>query len=68
MLMGPTIILQLIFYHPPNFKQLHGNTRSMREEFRRIDFVGMFLLVSGLALFLLGVSWGQYYYALSMLT
>ena len=28
-------------------------------EVRRVDWVGIFLLVSGLSMFLLGVSWGM---------
>lgn len=28
------------------------------EEFKRIDFVGAFLMATGLCLFILGVSWG----------
>jgi hypothetical protein len=60
MLMGPTIVLQYFFYHPPSFKQLHGNMRTPIDELKRVDFVGALLLISGLALFLLGVSWGGY--------
>lgn len=52
------ITLQFFFYHPPTFQQLHGGKRTVMQEVKRIDFGGIFLLVSGLALFLLGVSWG----------
>jgi hypothetical protein len=52
------IILQLLFYRPPNFRQLHGDDRTRMEEVKRIDFMGILLLVSGLTLFLLGISWG----------
>ncbi len=58
--MGVAVILQVLFYHPPNFRQLHGNDRTRMQEVKRIDFVGCFLLVAGLCLFLLGVSWGQF--------
>lgn len=58
MMMGPAIVLQFIYYRPPGFKQLHGNTRTIMQEVKRVDWVGAFLLVTGLALFLLGVSWG----------
>ena len=57
-LMVPATLLVYIFYHPPSFRQLHGPDRSRWEEFKTIDFVGLFLLVAGLTLFLLGVSWG----------
>lgn len=57
-LMGVAIILQVLFYKPPSFHQLHGGKRTYMQEVKRIDFVGIFLLVAGLAMFLLGVSWG----------
>lgn len=49
----------LVFYHPPSFRQLHGNSRTRMQEIKRIDWVGILLLVAGLVLFLLGVSWGK---------
>lgn len=57
-LMFFAILLQVAFYRPPNFRQLHGDDRTRMEEVKRIDMVGIFLLVAGLTLFLLGVSWG----------
>ncbi|KAF2806809.1 trichothecene efflux pump [Mytilinidion resinicola] len=57
-LIVPTIIVQIIFYNPPNFRNLHGGSRSRLSEVKKIDFVGILLLVAGLFLFLLGVSWG----------
>lgn len=53
------IVLQVFYYRPPNFRQLHGNDRTRMEEVKRIDFVGIILLVTGLTLFLLGISWGR---------
>ncbi|KAE8396428.1 fungal trichothecene efflux pump [Aspergillus alliaceus] len=50
--------LLFIFYHPPSFVQLHGKRTSKREELRKTDWIGIFLLTAGLALFLLGISWG----------
>lgn len=52
------LFIQTFFYHPANFHQLHGARRTRMQELRRVDFGGIFLLVSGLTLFLLGVSWG----------
>ncbi|KIX97078.1 uncharacterized protein Z520_07192 [Fonsecaea multimorphosa CBS 102226] len=51
------LLLQFLCYRPPSFRQLHG-TRTRMEELRRIDYVGIFLMVAGILLFLLGVSWG----------
>lgn len=51
-------IIQIFVYKPPNFQQLHGSHRTKRGEVKRIDFGGIFLLIAGLTLFLLGVSWG----------
>lgn len=58
MMMGIAIVLQVLFYRPPSFRQLHGNERTIAQELKRVDWVGMFLLVAGLLLFLLGISWG----------
>ncbi|KAF7593965.1 hypothetical protein BBP40_010472 [Aspergillus hancockii] len=51
-------LLMFIFYHPPTFAQLHGKQTSKREELKKTDWIGIFLLTAGLALFLLGISWG----------
>jgi hypothetical protein len=51
----------MIFYNPPNFRKLHGQSRSRLSEVKKIDYVGILLLVAGLFLFLLGVSWGEIY-------
>ncbi|OQU97191.1 hypothetical protein CLAIMM_03165 [Cladophialophora immunda] len=58
MMMSASIALQYVFYRPPNFRQLHGDDRTRWEEVKRIDWVGLFFLVAGLVLFLLGISWG----------
>ncbi|KAH0847595.1 hypothetical protein FOPE_00742 [Fonsecaea pedrosoi] len=57
-LVGSGWIIQILVYHPPTFDQLHGGHRSRRREFKRMDHFGLFLLVAGLTLFILGVSWG----------
>lgn len=56
--MGVAIVLQVAFYRPPSFRQLHGNERTRMQEVKRVDWVGIFLMVAGLFLFLLGISWG----------
>ncbi|KAI1479787.1 trichothecene efflux pump [Daldinia eschscholtzii] len=56
--MVPGTILFYLFYFPPSFTQMHGKATRTVDEIKKIDFLGVFLLVAGLALFLLGVSWG----------
>jgi hypothetical protein len=58
-MMGTAAALQFLFYFPPSFQQLHGGKRTVFEELKRIDWAGIFLMTSGLSMFLLGVSWGQ---------
>lgn len=55
---GSGWLIQIFVYHPPNFEQLHGARRTKVAELKRIDYGGIVLLVAGLTLFLLGVSWG----------
>ncbi|OAL22854.1 hypothetical protein AYO22_06762 [Fonsecaea multimorphosa] len=54
---GAFLALKLVRDYNWSFRQLHG-TRTRMEELRRIDYVGIFLMVAGILLFLLGVSWG----------
>lgn len=54
---GLTIILLFFFYHPPTFNMLHER-KSKRSQMKELDYVGMFLWISGLTLFLMGISWG----------
>ncbi|KAI0116640.1 fungal trichothecene efflux pump [Hypoxylon sp. NC0597] len=56
--MVPGTVLFYFFYFPPSFTQMHGKAVKTVDEIKKIDFIGVFLLVAGLALFLLGVSWG----------
>lgn len=50
------------FYHPPSWGELaakeFGESRDKKSTLRNIDYGGLFLLSSGLLLFLLGISWG----------
>ncbi|KAJ6195886.1 fungal trichothecene efflux pump [Bipolaris maydis] len=50
------------FYHPPSWgylvTQKFGGAREKKSTLRDIDYGGLFLLSSGLLLFLLGISWG----------
>ncbi|CZR68169.1 related to trichothecene efflux pump [Phialocephala subalpina] len=58
MIVGSGWVIQIFIYHPASFVQLHGGYRSKAEEFKRVDHFGLFFLIAGLTLFLLGVSWG----------
>ncbi|KAK2030376.1 MFS general substrate transporter [Colletotrichum zoysiae] len=50
------------FYHPPSWAELaareFGEAHDKKSTLRHIDYGGLFLLSSGLLLFLLGISWG----------
>lgn len=60
-LTGLAIILAFVFYHPPIFEQLH--TRATKQKvLKELDYVGIFLFVAGLVLFLIGLSWGGQIY------
>ncbi|CAK7203070.1 hypothetical protein SEUCBS139899_005799 [Sporothrix eucalyptigena] len=49
--------LYSLFYFPPNFHQKHG-TDSIMRWVKNYDYIGMFLYLAGLLLFILGLSWG----------
>jgi MFS family permease len=54
----PGAVLWFLFYHPPSYTQLHGNKSSKIAELKKVDWIGVVLLTAGLALFLVGISWG----------
>ena len=58
MVSGVNFVLLFIFYHPPPRPNSMGLTKS--EIFKRIDFVGGFLSLIGLAVFLMGIQWAGY--------
>ncbi|CAK7245883.1 MAG: hypothetical protein STHCBS139747_007488 [Sporothrix thermara] len=49
--------LYSMFYFPPSFHQKHGTDTVMRWV-KNYDYIGMFLYLAGLLLFILGLSWG----------
>lgn len=51
-------VLTLIFYFPP--KRVNSAGLSKWEVFRRIDFLGGFLSIAGMILFMAGIQWGGY--------
>ncbi|KAF2473138.1 trichothecene efflux pump [Lindgomyces ingoldianus] len=57
-LSGITIILYQFLYHPPTYDQLHVHGKTRWEQFKELDFVGIFLFVAGIIVFLIGLSWG----------
>ncbi|KAM0304493.1 hypothetical protein ACHAPM_002591 [Fusarium culmorum] len=52
------VLLIVVWYHPPSFRQLHGKKARKRDELAKLDWIGIFLVSVGVSLFLLGVSWG----------
>ncbi|KAJ4380996.1 hypothetical protein N0V86_003343 [Didymella sp. IMI 355093] len=56
--MIPGTALWFFFYHPPSYTQLHGKKSSKVAELKKVDWIGVILLIVGLALFLVGISWG----------
>ncbi|CAO2654543.1 Nn.00g112760.m01.CDS01 [Neocucurbitaria sp. VM-36] len=55
---GVTLILYQFFYHPPSYNQLHVGGKTKWQQFKELDFVGIFLFIAGTVLFLIGLSWG----------
>jgi Fungal trichothecene efflux pump (TRI12) len=55
---GGTFGMLLLFYWPPPRPNSQGLTKI--EILKRIDYLGAFLSVGGVALFLLGILWGGY--------
>jgi MFS family permease len=51
-------ILYQFFYHPPTYDQLHVHGKTRWQMFKELDFVGIFLFISGTIVFLIGLSWG----------
>jgi len=49
-------------YFPPTFDEKYAHRKTKRQVIRDFDFVGLILLVGGLLIFLMGVSWGGQLY------
>ncbi|KAF2649930.1 MFS general substrate transporter [Lophiostoma macrostomum CBS 122681] len=54
------LVLTAIFYYPPPRTNSAGMSR--REILAQIDYVGGFLSISGMLLFMMGMQWGGYQY------
>jgi MFS family permease len=47
------------FYHPPTFKTKHASDGKTKAQLlKEFDWIGLFLFISGCALFIVGVNWG----------
>lgn len=57
-----SLLLYWFFYHPPTYQQLHVQGKTRWQMTKELDFCGIFLYVSGCALFLIGLSWGGVQY------
>lgn len=55
------LVLTAIFYFPP--PRINSVGLSRREILKRIDYVGGFLSIGGLLLFMSGIQWGGYQYS-----
>lgn len=51
-----SLVSYLLFYHPPSYEQLHVNGKSRLQTTKDLDFIGIFLYVSGCVLLLIGLS------------
>ncbi|KAH7068598.1 fungal trichothecene efflux pump [Paraphoma chrysanthemicola] len=54
------LVLTAVFYHPPPRVNSMGMTR--KQILAEIDYIGGFLSVSGMLLFMMGMQWGGYQY------
>ncbi|KAG9241653.1 fungal trichothecene efflux pump [Calycina marina] len=57
--------ISFLFYHPPTYEQLHVGGKSKIRQLKELDWIGIFLFVAGLVLFLIGLNWGGQAYAWS---
>ncbi|KAF2660508.1 fungal trichothecene efflux pump [Lophiostoma macrostomum CBS 122681] len=52
------LVLYQFLYHPPTYEQLHVQGKTRMQQFKELDFIGIFLFIAGVILFLIGLSWG----------
>ncbi|MCJ1372698.1 hypothetical protein MMC20_003923 [Loxospora ochrophaea] len=53
-----SIIGFVLFYWPPQYGHLHQTGKTKRQQLLSLDYVGIVLFAAGLALFLIGISYG----------
>lgn len=49
-------------YYPPTFDEKYKHKKTKRQVIQDFDFIGLILLVGGLLIFLMGISWGGQLY------
>ncbi|KAI1320317.1 trichothecene efflux pump [Xylariaceae sp. FL0255] len=52
------VVINFFFYHPPTYGQLHVGGKSKWQQMKEQDYVGIFLFLVGVILFLIALSWG----------
>ncbi|KAK7187524.1 trichothecene efflux pump [Paraphaeosphaeria sporulosa] len=57
------LVMTAVFYHPPPRPNSQGLSR--RQILSEIDYLGGFLSISGMLLFMMGMQWGGYQYSWS---
>jgi hypothetical protein len=57
MISGLAALLQIFFYFPPEFKQLHKNSSKGRT-LKGLDYGGLVIFIGSFTSLLLGISWG----------
>jgi MFS family permease len=60
-----SLVLYLVFYHPPRYDQLHVRGKTKWQQFKELDFIGILLYIAGVTIFLIGLSWGGQAYPVS---
>ncbi|OQU95521.1 hypothetical protein CLAIMM_01709 [Cladophialophora immunda] len=58
---GLGLIITALFYFPP--PRINSKGKSKLEVLREIDYIGGFLSISGMVLFMAGMQWGGYQYS-----
>ena len=52
------ITLYVLFYHPPQYKQLYVDGKTRLKQLVTFDWPGFILFTAGIAIFLIGLNWG----------
>ena len=55
-------LLNFNSYFPPTFDEKYARRKTKTQVVKEFDFIGLILLVGGLLIFLMGISWGGSYY------